>query len=224
MADMNGKVVIVTGATGGPREEEVRLLVESEARVVFGGSSAQAGLEIAKELGSAAIFQQHNVGNEAEWEAVVNLALDRVGRIDGLVNNAGITISGLITDINAETVMAGIRTNQLGPLLGIKHVVSAIGRTGGGSIVNIGSEAGVRAARDHVLRIESGCHRYEENSFCQACRRRHSRQSRRPGTNRHAHVRECCRKGGGPKNGRNYPTRSRWRSDGCCSCSNFPAV
>lgn len=146
MANMNGKVVIVTGATGGQGEAGVRLLVASGARVVFGGRNAQAGLKIAQELGNAAIFQKHDVGNEAEWEAIVNLALERFGRIDGLVNNAGITISGLVTDIDAETVMAGIRTNQLGPLLGMKHVVPAMRRTGGGSIVNIGSEAGVRGA------------------------------------------------------------------------------
>jgi len=146
MVDMNGKVVIVTGATGGQGEAEVRLLVASGANVVFGGRTVEAGQRIASELGRAAIFQQHDVGNEAEWVAIVNLALERFGRIDGLVNNAGVTISGLVTDIDAETVMVGIRTNQLGQLLGMKHVVPAMRRNGGGSIVNIGSEAGMRGA------------------------------------------------------------------------------
>lgn len=146
MIDMDGKVVIVTGATGGQGEAEVRLLVALGANVVFGGRQVEAGQQIASELGGAAVFQQHDVGNEAEWVAIVNLALERFGRIDGLVNNAGVTISGLVIDIDAETVMAGIRTNQLGQLLGIKHVVPAMRRNGGGSIVNIGSEAGMRGA------------------------------------------------------------------------------
>lgn len=64
----------------------------------------------------------------------------------GLVNNAGITITGKVTEIDAQTVMAGIRTNQLGQLLGMKHVVPAMRRAKGGAIVNIGSEAGVRGA------------------------------------------------------------------------------
>lgn len=146
MPDMSGKVVIVTGATGGQGEAEVRLLVASGAKVVFGGRNVEAGQQIANDLGESAIFHKHDVGNEAEWEEIVNLTLQRFGCIDGLINNAGVTITGLVTEIDAETVMAGIRTNQLGQLLGMKHVVPAMRRGGGGSIVNIGSEAGMRGA------------------------------------------------------------------------------
>lgn len=146
MEDLSGKVVIVTGGTSGQGETEVRLLVASGAKVVFGGRNIQAGMRIADELEDNAVFQQHDVGNESEWQAIVDLAIKRFGRVDGLVNNAGVTITGFVTEIDAETVMAGIRTNQLGQLLGMKYVVPAMRRNGGGSIVNIGSEAGVRGA------------------------------------------------------------------------------
>ncbi len=144
MEGLQDKVVIVTGATGGQGEAEVRLLVAAGAKVVFGGRSEADGTRIADELGDHAVFQRHNVGDEAEWQAIVATAEERFGRVDGLVNNAGVTITGLLTDVDAGEVMDGIRTNQLGVLLGMKHVVPAMRRAGGGSIVNIGSEAGTR--------------------------------------------------------------------------------
>lgn len=146
MIDMNDKVVIVSGATGGQGEAEVRLLVECGAQVVFGGRNEENGRAIEADLRGRAIFQRHDVGSEAEWAAIVERAEQAFGKVTGLVNNAGVTITGKVTDIEAETVIAGIRTNQLGQLLGMKHVVPAMRRAKGGAIVNIGSEAGVRGA------------------------------------------------------------------------------
>ncbi|MCB4802201.1 3alpha(or 20beta)-hydroxysteroid dehydrogenase [Methylobacterium brachiatum] len=146
MNDMQGEVVIVTGGTRGQGEAEVRLLVEAGAKVVFGGRDEADGRRIAEELGERACFQRQDVAREADWVAIVARAEETFGKVTGLVNNAGVTITGLVTDLDAEAVMDGIRINQLGQLLGIKHVVPALRRNGGGAIVNIGSEAGVRAA------------------------------------------------------------------------------
>jgi 3alpha(or 20beta)-hydroxysteroid dehydrogenase len=145
MIDMNGKVVIVSGATGG-RRREVRLLAECGAQVVFGGRNEENGRVIEADLHGRAVCQRHDLGSEAEWAAIVERAEQTFGKVTGLVNNAGVTITGKVTEIEAETVMAGIRTNQLGQLLGMKHVVPAMRRAKGGAIVNIGSEAGVRGA------------------------------------------------------------------------------
>ncbi|MCB4805904.1 3alpha(or 20beta)-hydroxysteroid dehydrogenase [Methylobacterium brachiatum] len=146
MNDMQGEVIIVTGGTRGQGEAEVRLLVEAGAKVVFGGRDEADGQRIAGELGGDARFLRQDVGVEADWVAIVTHAEETFGKVTGLVNNAGVTITGLVTDLDAETVMEGIRINQLGQLLGMKHVVPALRRNGGGTIVNIGSEAGVRAA------------------------------------------------------------------------------
>ena len=74
MIDMNDKVVIVSGATGGQGEAEVRLLVECGAQVVFGGRNEENGRAIEADLRGRAIFQRHDVGSEAEWAAIVERA------------------------------------------------------------------------------------------------------------------------------------------------------
>lgn len=139
------KVVIVTGGANGIGEATVRLLAESGAKVVVTDVDAEAGERLAGEFGDAAVFCRHDVGNEADWQAVVSLAEERFGRIDGLVNNAGIFIGAEIADIDVEAAAKVIRINQIGHLIGMKHVVPVMRRQGGGSIVNIGSESGARA-------------------------------------------------------------------------------
>jgi 3alpha(or 20beta)-hydroxysteroid dehydrogenase len=146
MNEMQGEVIIVTGGTRGQGEAEVRLLVEAGANVVFGGRDEVDGKRIAHELGQQVRFRRQDVGVEADWVDLVAFTENEFGKITGLVNNAGVTISGSITEVDAETVMAGLRINQLGQLLGMKHVVPALRRNGGGSIVNVGSEAGMRGA------------------------------------------------------------------------------
>lgn len=146
MNEMQGEVIIVTGGTRGQGEAEVRLLVEAGAQVVFGGRDEADGQRIADELGPSVRFRRQDVGVEADWADLVAYTEAEFGKITGLINNAGVTITGAVTELDAEKVMTGLRINQLGPLLGMKHVVPALRRNGGGSIVNIGSEAGVRGA------------------------------------------------------------------------------
>ncbi len=146
MHEMQGEVIIVTGGTRGQGEAEVRLLVKAGAQVVFGGRDEVDGQRIADELGPQVRFRRQDVGVEADWIDLVAYTETEFGKITGLVNNAGVTITGSLAEVDAETVMAGLRINQLGQLLGMKHVVPALRRNGGGSIVNIGSEAGVRGA------------------------------------------------------------------------------
>lgn len=144
MNEMQGEVIIVTGGTRGQGEAEVRQLVEAGAQVVFGGRDEADGQRIAAELGQSVRFRRQDVGVEADWVDLVAYTEAAFGKVTGLINNAGVTITGAVTELDAEQVMAGLRINQLGPLLGLKHVVPALRRNGGGSIVNIGSEAGVR--------------------------------------------------------------------------------
>lgn len=146
MKEMQGEVIIVTGGTRGQGEAEVRLLAEAGAKVVFGGRDVTDGEAIANELGENVRFVRQDVGIEADWANIITYAEAEFGKVTGLVNNAGAVITAAITEIDAEKVMAGWRTNQLGQLLGMKYVIPALRRNGGGAIVNIGSEAGVRAA------------------------------------------------------------------------------
>lgn len=144
MGRMEGKVVIVTGGTRGMGEAEVRGLVAEGANLVFGGRDEQAGGRIAGELGDKAVYIPMDVSVESDWERVVATALERFGAVHGLVNNAGVQAASPIARIRQEDIDRLYRINQLGPILGIKHVIAPMRAAGGGSIVNIGSPAGVK--------------------------------------------------------------------------------
>lgn len=141
---LEGRVAIVTGGTRGMGEAEVRGLVAEGAKVVFGGRDEAAGNRIAQELGENAVYVRQDVALEEDWERIVATALDRFGKITSLVNNAGVQSLSPIADVKREDIERLCRINLLGPLLGIKHVVGPMRAAGAGSIVNIGSPAGVK--------------------------------------------------------------------------------
>jgi len=144
MSRLAGKVVIVTGGTRGMGEATVRGLAREGARVVFGGRSRAAGEAIQASLGDHTLYVEQDVGVEADWERIVGAAVDRFGKISGLISNAGVSIFSPIEDITDELLEQGYRINQLGPIYGMKHVVPHLRRNGGGSIVNVGSGAYVK--------------------------------------------------------------------------------
>lgn len=141
---LEGKVAIVTGGTRGMGEAEVRALVAQGACVVFGGRDVTAGHKIATELGANACYVRQDVSKEEDWRHIVEVAEQRFGSVTSLVNNAGMQVNSPITEMEQDDLDRLYQVNQLGPLLGMKHVVPAMRRVGGGSIVNIGSPAGVK--------------------------------------------------------------------------------
>ena len=102
------------------------------------------GEVLAKEIG--ATFLAHDVRSEEEWAEVVRQTLERHGRIDVLVNNAGIFQRAKLLDTDLETYRRITDVNQVGVFLGMKAVAPAMIEQGAGSIVNISSVAGLRAA------------------------------------------------------------------------------
>jgi 3alpha(or 20beta)-hydroxysteroid dehydrogenase len=136
-----GKVVVVTGGTRGMGEAIVRQLIAEGCTVVFGGRDLRAGGVIADQLGPAAHFVKLDVACEADWRSIVDLALGISGKIDGLVNNAGVSMANPLAETSVEVLADLVAVNQTGVLLGIKHVVGPMRAAGGGSIVNIGSVA-----------------------------------------------------------------------------------
>lgn len=99
---------------------------------------------------SGAVDLEADVTDPAAWASVVRLALDRYGRLDGLVNNAAVHHIRPILDERPEDLERLWRVNTLGPLLGIQAVVPAIRAAGGGSIVNVSSNAGMRGIAGHT--------------------------------------------------------------------------
>jgi 3alpha(or 20beta)-hydroxysteroid dehydrogenase len=145
MARFDGKVTPISGGARGQGAAEARALVAEGAKVVIGDVIEDKGTALARELGNAAAFVRHDVTSEADWDRAVKTA-EAMGGLHGLVNNAGIYQPKSLMETDNELWDRHMRINQTGCFLGMKAVVPAMERTGGGSIVNISSGAGLRGS------------------------------------------------------------------------------
>ena len=113
MNRVQGKVVIVTGAASGIGKQDALLLAGEGARVVITDLNEDGGRSLAREIGDAAMFLRHDISSEDNWKSVIAATHDRFGRLDGLVNNAGVLVMGSIEDATLEqwrTCIASTRT------------------------------------------------------------------------------------------------------------------
>jgi 3alpha(or 20beta)-hydroxysteroid dehydrogenase len=145
MERIKGKVILISGGARGQGAAEARLFVAEGARVVIGDLLEAEGRQLAAELGPAAAFVRQDVTHERDWETAINAA-EKLGGLHGLVNNAGIYQPRTLTETDTELFERHMRVNQLGCFLGMKTVVPLMERSGGGSIVNISSVAGLRGS------------------------------------------------------------------------------
>ncbi|MGB3322454.1 MAG: glucose 1-dehydrogenase [Mycolicibacterium fortuitum] len=142
--DLSGKVAIITGAARGQGAAEGRLFAELGARVVLTDLLAEEGERVAESIGAAARFVRHDVGNENDWRTVVDTAVNEFGRLDALVNNAAICKVVPLAEQDAPGFEQMLRVNLIGAFLGMQAVTEPMTAAGGGSIVNISSQAGVQ--------------------------------------------------------------------------------
>ncbi|MFI1797817.1 SDR family NAD(P)-dependent oxidoreductase [Streptomyces sp. NPDC020379] len=142
MSQLNGRVVLVTGAARGQGAEEARLLAAEGARVVLADVLDDAGRAVAAEIGrDRAVYVHLDVSGEAGWGAAVAAAKDAFGKLDGLVNNAGILRFNALVDTPEEEFLEVFRVNQLGTFLGMRAAIPELVAAGGGTIVNTASFA-----------------------------------------------------------------------------------
>ncbi|MEV7896391.1 SDR family NAD(P)-dependent oxidoreductase [Streptomyces cyaneofuscatus] len=144
MGKLDGRVVLVTGAARGQGEQEARLFAAEGARVVIADVLVEQGEALAKELGEeTARFVRLDVGSEEGWAEAVAVARDAFGRIDGLVNNAGILRFNELVNTPLAEFEQVVRVNMTGAFLGIRAVAPEIEAAGGGTIVNTSSYTGL---------------------------------------------------------------------------------
>ncbi|WP_225839758.1 glucose 1-dehydrogenase [Streptomyces sp. NK08204] len=141
MSDLQNKVVIVTGGSGGLGAATASCMARAGARVVLTGRDSEEGEKAAARTGG--VFLRHDVTSEDDWRAVVETTVDRYGRVDGLVNNAGIDSWSLIENETLEQFERVLKVNLTGVFLGLRAVIAPMKVAGGGSIVNIGSATGM---------------------------------------------------------------------------------
>ncbi|MEU8363951.1 glucose 1-dehydrogenase [Nonomuraea sp. NPDC048882] len=140
---LDGKVVIITGGARGMGAATARRCVAAGARVVITDVLVEEGTATAKELGAR--FIEHDVTSQDGWAAVVAETTQAYGRLDGLVNNAGIASVAMIEDQSLEEFERVLQVNLVGTFLGLKSVVGAMRESGGGAVVNLSSVAGLFA-------------------------------------------------------------------------------
>ncbi|WP_431042687.1 SDR family NAD(P)-dependent oxidoreductase [Streptomyces sp. P1-3] len=140
MGKLEGRVILVTGAARGQGAAEARLFAAEGARVVLTDVLDGQGEALAAELGpDAAAYVHLDVGAEDDWAAAVAAAKALFGKIDGLVNNAGVLRFNELVNTPLEEFETVVRVNQVGAFLGMRAVVPELAAAGGGTIVNTAS-------------------------------------------------------------------------------------
>ena len=147
---LDGKVALITGAASGMGASMARMFAREGAKVVVADMLDAEGKQLVDEItkaNGAAIFQRLDVTSETQWQAAIAAALAAYGKLDILVNDAGISgsaVDDLFDTAAWERLMA---VNATGTFLGMKFAIPLMQKAGGGSIVNISSISGVTGQR-----------------------------------------------------------------------------
>ena len=145
MGSLDGKVAVITGAGSGMAKASTKIFVREGAKVVAADISG-AEKDTAAEVGEAVLPVHCDVTKEADVEAMMQAALDQFGRIDAVLNVAGIGGPERIHEFTIEDHEKTMRVNLRGVLLGMKHGIRAMLDSGGGAIVNWSSIGGLNAS------------------------------------------------------------------------------
>ena len=146
MGRLDGKVAIISGGAKGQGAEEARLFAQEGAKVIIGDILDREGMQIESEIaeqGGEAKFVHLDVSSEEDWSRTVDLSMTEYGKLDILVNNAGILLMKGLEETSGQEWDNIQNINSKGVFLGSKTVIPAMRESGGGSIVNISSIAGL---------------------------------------------------------------------------------
>lgn len=142
---LKGKVALITGGASGMGESAARIFAREGAKVVVADLLEAEGNKVARDIADAggdAVFMKLDVTSEEQWKAVVEATLSRYGKVDILINNAG--ISGAVPDrMDLDYFDKLMAVNARGNFLGMKYVIPHMQKAGGGSIVNMSSMSGI---------------------------------------------------------------------------------
>jgi 3alpha(or 20beta)-hydroxysteroid dehydrogenase len=147
MGRLDGKVALITGGARGMGKSHVRHFAAEGAKVVFGDVLDDRGAAVASKLGEQTCrYVHHDVTSETDWAAAVAMAVETFGKLDVLVNNAGVLKFAPISQMPLADFRRILDVNAVGCWLGMKAVIEPMTAAGGGSIVNISSIEGFTGA------------------------------------------------------------------------------
>ena len=143
MGKMDGRVALITGGSSGLGAEDARVLASEGAKVVITDIQDQAGEKLASELGDA-LYLHHDVRDEHRWKDVVAQTIERFGRLDTLVNNAGFVKFATVEEQSPDDFRMLVDVMLTGTYLGCQAAIPHMSREGTGSIINMASIAGLK--------------------------------------------------------------------------------
>ena len=146
MARLDGKVAFISGGSKGQGEAEAKLFAQEGAKVVLGDILDEEGRKMEAEInetGGDAKYVHLDVTSEDDWSAAVREAVETYGKLDILINNAGIVLRKGVEETSSDEWDRVQKVNSKGVFLGTKAAIPAMREAGGGSIVNISSIAGL---------------------------------------------------------------------------------
>lgn len=146
MGRLKGKIALITGAAKGQGEVEAKLFAKEGAQVILTDILDTEGSKVESEiseLGGEALYKRLDVSSENEWNSISQFIQDKYGRLDILLNNAGASVRNPGMDISMEDWDLMMNVNAKGVFLGTKYCVPIMQKSGGGSIINISSIAGI---------------------------------------------------------------------------------
>ena len=144
MGRVEGKVALITGAAQGLGLADAKVLAREGAMVVMTDIQDEAGETAAaaiREAGGKARYAHHDVSSEESWQTMIQGIKDEHGRLDVLVNNAGLVQMASPEDCTLESFKLHNTVMSEGVFLGCKHALSLMNKSGGGSIINMSSTA-----------------------------------------------------------------------------------
>lgn len=144
MGRLDSKVCLITGAGRGLGAAVCGWMFNEGATVVAADIDTASGAACAEALGPRASFVELDVTSEESWNTAVSGMLDKFGRIDVLVNNAGLLWIGPLVGSSLDDYLRVVAVNQTGPYLGMRAVLPGMVEAGRGSIVNVSSMNGIR--------------------------------------------------------------------------------
>ena len=143
---LEGKVALITGGARGQGAAEAKLFAKEGAKVVITDILDDEGIKTEAEiteLGGECIYMHQDVSNSKDWEIVVTKTVEHFGKIDILLNNAGIAVWGTNDDTSEEIWDSVMDINAKGVFLGTKYVIPVMKKNGNGSIINVSSISGI---------------------------------------------------------------------------------
>lgn len=148
---LENKVAVITGGTSGIGAATAEVFASEGAKVIIAGRSEQKGRELAERLGKNVLYQRADVMNEADIKAVIDLAVEKFGRLDCLFNNAGGPTPGTLETVTPEDFNYSMTLLLGSVIFGMKHAAAVMKPRGSGCIINCSSIAAIRMGQGQYL-------------------------------------------------------------------------